>query len=567
MNEKKENELFKVLLENCKNGLVITDSNYSVIYFNNPAKEMININNEVNLTSIIPVEKEDITNNKKIVFDIGKSIYSIEFKAAFVNDSKYFLCYIMNKTKETEKEEKIYFLNSIIDSISEGIIATNMNQKIIIYNKQVAKFEGVTQEEVLGKQLTKIYNTNQKTSEHITVMRTLNPIFDLNRIHITKSGKKTQLVGNTYPVIKDGKTLGVFTVNRNVTTIRELLNKTIDLQKQLMPHKQNKFSNGTKYTFADIIGESELIKNTIKKAQKSAFSSSNTLLYGETGTGKELFAQSIHNASSRRDNPFVAVNCAAIPESLLESILFGTKKGSFTGSENTKGLFEQANDGTLFLDEINSMSLNLQAKLLRVLQERSIRRIGDNKEIAVKCQIISSTNVDPMVCVDNGTIRKDLYYRLVVISLKLPSLKERKKDIKVLTEYFIKKYSKTYGKKTISLTDNFVDALMKHKWPGNVRELEHVVESSIVLLEDNEKLSLNHLPMHLRSKTEFQNYKFTSFINESKDLKDLLKDFERKLIINYLQKNNWNITYTARDIGISRQNLQYKMNKLEIKKA
>jgi arginine utilization regulatory protein len=227
-------------------------------------------------------------------------------------------------------------------------------------------------------------------------------------------------------------------------------------------------------------------------------SPSPVLIFGETGTGKELFAQSIHNSRPRANQPFVAINCAAVPESLLESILFGTVKGAFTGAQNTKGVFEQAGSGTLFLDEINSMPRAMQTKLLRVLQEKSVRRVGADYEIPVKCLIITSSNEQLEECVRNGTLRNDLYYRLALLRINIPPLREWGKDIEILARHFLKTKGRLYGKKNIGLSTDFLNYLYQHSWPGNVRELEHTIESCVAVAEDGEELHLYHLPPHLR---------------------------------------------------------------------
>ncbi|MGB3913916.1 MAG: sigma 54-interacting transcriptional regulator, partial [Thermacetogeniaceae bacterium] len=329
--------------------------------------------------------------------------------------------------------------------------------------------------------------------------------------------------------------------------------------------KRRKHANGTIFEFDDIIGESDSIKQTIKIAKKFARSLSPVIIQGETGTGKELFAQSIHNYSSRANGPFVAVNCAAIPESLLEGILFGTSKGAFTGAEDKSGLFEEATEGTLFLDEINSMSMLLQTKMLRVLQNKTVRRVGGNKEIPVNPRIISATNVDPMESIAKNQLRNDLYYRLAVATLVIPPLRNRLDDIPILARYFIEKNSKIMGKNIKYISDEVFEIFNKYNWPGNVRELEHVIEHAINMADSTDtKLSVQHLPPHLREKFTHKHHFYKDY--KVNNLQQTLLDIEKDIITQELINNDYNITKTAKSLGISRQHLQYRLKKLNIKK-
>lgn len=247
-----------------------------------------------------------------------------------------------------------------------------------------------------------------------------------------------------------------------------------------------------------MVRQSHSVKQVIRKAQKAAISPSPVLVYGETGTGKELVIQGIHNAGASRNEPFVAVNCAAIPESLLESTLFGTVRGAFTGGEDRIGLFEQAGRGTLYLDEINSMPIGLQAKILRVFQEKKVRRVGAQAEKPIQCRMICSTNLEPWQCVEEGVLRKDLYYRLAVIQIYIPPLRKRPEDIEVLVDYFKKMYNRIYGKHHLQVSNHLMNLFKEHSWPGNVRELEHTIENSLAMVEtDVDELTAYNLPYQL----------------------------------------------------------------------
>lgn len=566
-----ENDLFQLLVENSEESMLVTDQSNTILYINNSAKHLLSLENHapnpIKLSNLLPFKKIESDFRGRKVLRWNNRLLSVRTDKTQVEHKKVTLWYLEDITELHQQEDELYCLHTIVDSINEGILVTDPQGRIVIYNKQIAKYEGLSPSQVLGKHLTDVYDVSAENSEHLTVHRTHKPIVDLNQNYVTSAGKKMHLVASTCPVIKEDRVIFVYSICRNVTTIHQLLAKTIELQTNLLPADQkNSFQNGTKFTFGDIVGESKALQGLITEAKKSAQSASPVLLHGETGTGKELFAQSIHNAGPGKNEPFVAINCAAIPDTLLESLLFGTVKGAFTGAENTKGLFEQAGQGTLFLDEINSMSVNLQAKLLRVLQEKSVRSIGANAETPVKCRIISSTNTDPWQCVINKSLRKDLYFRLAVISLSIPPLKERENDVEILALYFIQKYNRIYGKQLTTLTRELQQVLLQHNWPGNVRELEHALESAITMAEDDEELSLHHLPSYLRYRFSQNNTDFSPHTNVSGNLGEILLETEKKVIVNTLKNHGGNISQAAKSIGIGRQNLQYRIRKLNIDK-
>ncbi|EQB87159.1 hypothetical protein M918_10510 [Clostridium sp. BL8] len=315
------------------------------------------------------------------------------------------------------------------------------------------------------------------------------------------------------------------------------------------------------YTFKDIIGNSPKIRNEINKAVKASLSNSSVLIYGETGSGKELFAQSIHYNGIRKDKPFIAINCAAIPSALLEGMLFGTVKGGFTGAENKKGLFEEAHRGTVLLDEVNSMEPYLQSKLLRVLQDGYIRPVGSNKIIDIDVRVIATLNEEPENLIKEGKLRKDFYYRLSVMRIDVPSLRERKEDIKEITEYFISYYNRLLSKNVKNLSEEVWDKFQQYNWPGNIRELKNTIEAAMNMVDDGEILT-----------KEFFENKFTivgDMNNDSKftgdlSLNDYLEEIERSVITKIYKKNGENITRTAEELKISRQNLQYKLKKYNL---
>ena len=327
--------------------------------------------------------------------------------------------------------------------------------------------------------------------------------------------------------------------------------------------------SGAQYTFNNIIGKSPLLTKSIKIAQKASKTDSPVLLYGETGTGKELFAQSIHNESGVR-GPFISLNCAAIPENLLEGILFGTAKGAFTGSVERPGLFEEAAGGTLFLDEISSMNPDQQSKLLRVLETGRLRRVGETKERVVRVRLISALNISPIDAIEQGLIRQDLFYRLGVVTIKIPSLVERREDIPMLTEYFIDHYNKAFKLNVQGVSTEVMKIFLEYNWPGNIRELRHTIEHAMNLVE-NETIEKEHLPFLLFERLKMKPSKSVEQIvdiavseeidEKGMDLKTVVELVEKETILSVLRKNEGNINDTAKKLGLSRQNLDYKMKK------
>ena len=467
------------------------------------------------------------------------------------------------RISELEKENR--WLKTVMDAINEGVHMTNAQGVTVLYNRACEKFEGLSREEVVGKKLTDVYDVTPETSIQLNVLRTGKPIIEAYHQYQTIDGKQEDIIASTYPYYEGEKIAGVYSVNRDVTKMKEFLFRTYELQRKLASGTGRKKSNGTNYTFDDIIFSSCLLEQIIASAKKIARNNSAVLIYGETGTGKELFAQSIHNGSTYAEGPFVPINCAAIPETLLESLLFGTMKGAFTGAIESPGLFEQAENGTLFLDEINSMSLHLQAKLLRVIQEKAVRRVGDNVQRAVNCRIISATNREPLQAIKDNLIRQDLYYRLGAVTLHIPPLRDRIEDVVVLADYFLRKYNKQFGTGVQKISESLMAMFLDHPWPGNVRELENVIESALNLVDANDKtLAIEHLPLYLRNRFagQFQNYQ--ARLKAHGTLSEVLADVEKQMIEECLKKNKGNISQAAQELGVFRQALQYRIKRFRI---
>lgn len=382
-------------------------------------------------------------------------------------------------------------------------------------------------------------------------------------------GKVYNTQNLTLPIIKSGKILGAIELSRDITSIKEdtSLTQKKPISNVKISPKLDKFS--ANYEFEDIITRNVEMKENIEKAKMVADSSSSILVYGETGTGKELYVQSIHNYSSRRHRPFIAQNCAALPETLFESILFGSVKGAFTGAVDKPGVFEQAHGGTLFLDEINSMPINLQAKLLRVLQDGIVRRIGDSIDRKVDVRIIAAMNIEPLKAVEVGQLREDLFYRLNVVNIKLVPLRERKEDIPLYVDFFIDEYNDKLQKNVRGISSEVEELFMRYNWPGNVRELQHVIEASINIVEED-VIEFKHLPIYLYDKlknndeetiVEHSQY---NMLDGFRSLDDVMENLEEKMVIQALERSKGNITKAAEILNITRQRLYYKLDKYDI---
>lgn len=456
-------------------------------------------------------------------------------------------------------------LEQVLNCVDEGVHVVNADGVTIYYNRTAAENDGMNPEDVLGKNILLLYpSLTVETSSLFRVLKTGQQLVNHEQTVVNSGGKTVSFLYSTFPIFKDGVLIGACDISRDITKIKELSEKLVDLHAELSGRSQagHKISNAKPkgkpyYQFNDFVGSHDSIIQLKALAQRVAGGSSPILVFGETGTGKELIVQSIHSASPRKQKPFVAQNCAALPATLLESILFGTVKGSFTGAVDRPGLFELANEGTLFLDEINSMPLELQGKLLRVLQEGNIRRVGDTKLIQLNTRIITCTNIDPEEAIKNKELRVDLYYRLNVVSLRVPSLRERKSDIPVLTEHFIKLYNQRLDRQVQDLSQDVEKLFLAYEWPGNVREMQHALEHAMNIVTGT-RIELEHLPVNLKqSRNEPLTHLWESI--EEKNLSRVMKKIECQIIHQVLKKYKGNVSRAADELGIPRQTLQYKL--------
>lgn len=459
-----------------------------------------------------------------------------------------------------------YLLESLLKYLDQGILVVDTKANVKIYNEPVSNIAGITSDEVIGKNILDIFNSlTPETSTFYKVLKNKEPLIDQVMTYTNYRGEWVTTVTSTIPLIYNNKIIGALEIYRNVNDIKELSENVLVHLKEMIEKENNKILNNQAfYTFHDIIGDNDEIKELIIKAKKISNSSSPVLIYGETGTGKELFAHAIHNESIMRyDKPFVAQNCAALPKELLETILFGTTAGSFTGAKDEPGLMEAADGGTLFLDEINLMDIGLQAKLLRVLQDGVVRRVGSNNSIKVDVRIVTATNEHPLMSVQKHTLREDLYYRLNVLSINIPPLRERKEDIPTLVDYFIKMYNEKLNKNVENISLQAIYILKSYSWPGNIRELKHTIENIMHYIEER-TIKIKDLPPHLLNNSFILPNKNKGSDEAILSLADSLKDYEITIIKRAVKNANGNLSKAARMLNLPKQTLHNKIKKYEI---
>ncbi|MDQ0884485.1 sigma 54-interacting transcriptional regulator [Peribacillus sp. V2I11] len=434
----------------------------------------------------------------------------------------------------------------ILENFREGVINLNVSARVLSINNHAIELLGLSEYGDLSSQhISEIV----QESEILEVLSTNKVVKD-----IVVSYKKRTLLMNTLPIHVNGSYNGIVAIFSDAETLQQQENK--------IRRKMNYKADIAKYQFSDIIGQSDQTIKVINKAKKFARSDSNVLILGESGTGKELFAQSIHNESKRRNHPFIAINCAAIPENLLESEFFGYNDGAFTGAKKggNPGLFELAHNGTVFLDEIGEISLSMQAKLLRVLQENVVRRLGSSSGIPINIRVISATNVNLIEEVKNGKFRMDLYYRIAVLNLFLPKLSNRKGDIPLLVKAFTAKNYPAFMPLIEEVLDDVVPLLEAHEWYGNIREFENTMERMFAYIETPQQVTKKEVFHHLREAIEENSLLLDEVNFDNSSYQEVIKDMETSKIKEVLEKTNGNKKEAAEILGISRSTLWRKLN-------
>ncbi|TGE34259.1 sigma-54-dependent Fis family transcriptional regulator [Desulfosporosinus sp. Sb-LF] len=459
--------------------------------------------------------------------------------------------------KVNELQERRIFLTAIINSIQDAISVVDENGLGILINPAYTHLTGLTADDALGKPPT--VDIAEGESMHMQVLRTRQSV----KGALMKLGpKRKDVIVNVAPIIVSGQFRGTVGVLRDQSEVHNL-SEELERAKRLTRHLK------AKYTFNDIVGESNAITEVIEQAQRAAVTPATVLLRGESGTGKELFAHAIHRSSERHKGPFIRVNCAALTDNLLESELFGYVEGAFTGAKRggKVGLFEEANGGTIFLDEIGEISLNLQAKLLRVLQEREIVKVGDNRSFNVDVRVIAATNANLEAGLRAGKFREDLYYRLNVIPVIIPPLRQRRSDMPLLVRHLIGSFNQEYGRSVERISDEALQILMGYHWPGNVRELENFLGRAIINMRIGETVvEHHHLPVLIQptpnsSEAHFGNLAHISLTEEELGFEGLQRQWERALLVTTLQRTGGNKTKAAQQLKMSIRNFYYKLER------
>lgn len=562
-------ELFETVLNSIVEGVIIVDKDAKVVYMNKQASVILGIppSNAINkhvvdaipntrLHIVVQTGKAEIDHIQNIgdVKIITSRIPIRDQEGNIIGAVAIFrdITSVQKMVEEvTNLREMEALLKAIIESTNDAISVADAEGKIVIVNKAYTKITGFSAQEVIGKPAT--IDIAEGESMHMKVAQTKQPIYGA-RLLVGPTRK--EVVVDVTPLFVKGQFKGSVGVIHDVSEI-------VRLSRELEEMRRIMRRLSARYTFEDIVAESAKMKIVIEQAMKVAQTPATVLLRGESGTGKELLAHAIHNAGDRRDQPFVSVNCAAIPETVLESELFGYAPGAFTGArrEGKKGLLEEAHKGTVFLDEIGKMPLSLQPKLLRFLETKEISPVGGTKPIKIDVRIIAATNMNLEKMVEDGSFLPDLYFRLNVFPIHIPPLKERKEDIPALVQYIIKKLNQEYGRIVEGISPEALHKLIFYDWPGNVRELENIIGRAMITMEPGERfIRAHHLPP---LKISYQAFEVSG---EVKDLKHTLRQYEKSLITKALEQNGWDVQKTAKELGLSVRTLYYRMKLLQISK-
>lgn len=440
-------------------------------------------------------------------------------------------------------------VETIVENAFGWLVVVNKEGTIIYINENYCNFLEIEREKALGKHVSEVIENSRM---HIVAESGKEEIADLQYI------RGNYMIANRIPIFSDGEVIGAFgTVFFRDTKewmqmkshVKSMLTKIQSFIQEIDP--------SVKYSLDDILGNSSQIHSLKEKVKMVAASDISVLIRGESGTGKELFAHSIHQLSNRSHQPFVKINCGAIPEHLLESELFGYEEGAFTGAKKggKKGKFQLADGGTLFLDEIGDMPLNMQVKLLRALQEGEIESVGSTSPVKVDVRIIAATNRPLEKMMEEKRFREDLFYRINVVPFMIPSLRDRMEDLSLLIDSFIKKITKKSGKRISAIEDEVIEKFHQYSWPGNIRELENVIEASIHLTS-NESITTESLPDYMKESAVYPVGK--------KNLKDILEETEKRILTQSLSKYNHDRLEAAKALGISKSSMYEKLKKYGI---
>lgn len=479
-----------------------------------------------------------------------------------VIDRREMMSYHQRIEEELAKErELVKWFNLSFETAYEGLAVVDKHGIIRIFNDTYSRFVGIPKEDAIGKRADKVIENTRL----LTVLKTGVP--ERSQAHRLQG---QDLVVHRLPIWKEGELIGAvgMLVYEGVSEIYQVIERMKQLEKGEFPLEGNvsrDYKLDDKIRFEDIHGESHVITETKKIARKASNTTASVLITGESGVGKEQFARAIHDMGIKKDGNFVSVNCAAIPSDLLESELFGYAEGAFTGARTSgkKGKFELAHGGTLFLDEIGDMPLEMQAKILRVLQERKVERVGSNTSVPVDFRLISATNKDLKALIKEGLFREDLYYRLFVIPLEIPPLRDRKQDLPIIVSETMGQLAETYGVGEKTIDQKVMQMIYKYDWPGNVRELINVLERLFVLADENH-ITLKEVPSSLFTFTDNEPINLEAKRMQKNEVLDLALKKEKDEIKLALKETMGNKTEAAKLLGISRATLYNKISRFSL---
>ncbi|WP_428909040.1 sigma 54-interacting transcriptional regulator [Niallia sp. Krafla_26] len=563
---------YNLIFNSVDDGMMVINNDEKVILLNHIAEKLIGIPREEalgkHISTIVPkselprvLRTRTIESNREVQLPNGLSVIStripiIDKNGLLMGGFSVFkdISQAVSMAEEiTDLKEVQTKLEAIFYCSDEAISVVDETGIGIMVNPAYTRITGLSEEQVIGKPAT--IDIAVGDSVHMKVLKTRRAV---KGVPMLVGPHKREVVVNGAPIIVDGKLKGSVGIIRDVSELK-------NLDRELYRAKQMIRTLEAKYSFDDIIGSSDVMKIAIEQAKLAAQTPATILLRGESGTGKELFAHAIHNASDRKFNKFIRVNCASLSESLLESELFGYVEGAFTGAKRggKKGLFEEANNGSIFLDEIGELSLNTQVKLLRVLQENEITRVGGTEAISLNVRVIAATNENLEKAMANGEFREDLYYRLNQMPIFIPPLRKRKEDINSLCIRLIEKINGEYGRNVEGITKSALSRLLHYEWPGNIRELDNIIRRAIIFMNYNEKLVDSKHIFELGNQPPTDSETPIDLHSEA-TLSQRLEEYEKIIIRKTLEKNSGNKTKTAKELGLSVRNLYYKLEKYNL---
>lgn len=562
----------QIIFNSIEEGMISVNPEGIITFFNQsasritevPLEEVVgkHINHIIRNSGLDRVIETGIAEtNQELLLDTGKKIVTSRIPMLDENSQQIGALAIFKDISEvvalaeeiTDLKEIKTMLEAIIQSSDDAISVVDEKGRGIVVNPAYTRITGLSPEEIIGEPATT--DISEGESMHLKVIETKKPIRGVN---MRLGPSKREVIVNVAPIIVENELKGSVGVIHDVTEMRTLAN-------ELKQAKTIIRSLEAKYVFADIIGNSDEMTLAIEQAKLAAKTPVTVFLRGESGTGKELFAHAIHSESDRHYEKFIRVNCAAIAENLLESELFGYEDGAFTGAKKggKRGLFEEANGGSIFLDEIGELSLNTQAKLLRVLQEKEIVRVGGVKPTPIDVRIIAATNVNMEKALHDHTFREDLYYRLNRMPIYIPPLRKRIQDIPQLVDRLLAKLNREYGRNITVVSPAVIQKLKSYKWPGNVRELENVIGRTMIFMPITET-EFHERYLHISPNQESSSNHAMELTNIQGSLEEKMNHFEKQIIEQALERCKHNKTKTAQFLNISIRNLYYKLEKYEL---